>query len=53
MAFADGVLSNLVPGNSADGRLWVYSESATLAAVRASGYFDDAADYGLADGDVV
>lgn len=53
MAFASGVLQNLSPGNSGAGRLWLYSEDATLAAVRASGYFNAAVDYGLVDGDVV
>lgn len=53
MAFSAGKLVNLMSGNSAAGRLWVYSEDATLATVRASGYFDSAVDYGLADGDVV
>lgn len=52
MAFSDGTLAPIV--SSPDGaNVWAYTEAATLAAIRASGYFDDAANYGMVDGDVV
>ena len=53
MAFSSGVLSRLSGANSTGGAVFLYTETATLAAVRASGYFDNAVDYGLVDGDVV
>ena len=53
MAYSIDNLALIEGSNSSTGRLWKYKESATLAAIRASGYFDDAVDAGLADGDVV
>jgi hypothetical protein len=52
MAFADGTLA-AIHSSSAGANLFIYTEAATLAAVRASGYFDDAVDYGMVDGDMV
>ena len=52
MAFADGVLAP-IHSSSAGPNLFIYSEEATLAAIRASGYFDDSVDYGMVDGDMV
>lgn len=55
MAFADGTFVRLDSGsNSNAGKLFIYKEDATLAAIRASGYLNAAAaTYGLADGDIV
>ena len=54
MAFASGTFSRISGSNSTGGAVWLYNETATLAAVRASGYLNvAAASYGLADGDVV
>ena len=54
MAFASGTFTRSSGSNSTGGAVWVYTETATLAAMRASGYFNDAAaTYGLASGDVV
>ena len=54
MAFADGTFIPLsASANSDGGKLWSYKEDATLAAIRAASYFDDAVDYGLADEDVI
>lgn len=55
MAFTS---DNFIPlsssANSNAGKVFQYKEDATLAAVRASGYFNDAADsYSLTDGDVI
>lgn len=52
MAFSAGVLAP-IHSSSAGPNVFVYSEAATLAAIRASGYFDDAVDYGMVDGDMV
>lgn len=52
MAFADGTLA-AVHSSTAGSNLFIYTEAATLAAIRASGYFDDAVDYGMVDGDMV
>lgn len=52
MAFADGTLA-AINSSPAGANVFVYTESATLAAIRASGYFDSAVDYGLVDGDIV
>ncbi len=52
MAFADGTLSPAV-SSPAGANFWFYSEAATLAAIRASGYFDDSVDYGMVDGDLL
>lgn len=53
MAFADGTLQRFSTANSDGGVVWMYKESETLANIRASGYFNNAVDYGMADGDVV
>ena len=55
MAFADGTFVRLDAGSNSDaGKVWLYKEAATLAAIRAANYFDAAvASYGLADEDVV
>ena len=53
MAFANGSLTRLSGANSTGGAVFIYTETATLASVRAPGYFNDAAAYGLVDGDVV
>lgn len=54
MAFADGTLIPLsASANSNAGKVWMYKEDATLAAIRAANYLDDGVDYGLADEDVV
>lgn len=55
MAFADGTFVRLDTGANSDaGKLFLYKEAATLAAIRASGYFNDAAaTYGLADEDII
>ena len=55
MAFADGIFVRLDTGANSDaGKVWLYKEDATLAAIRAANYFDAAvASYGLADEDVV
>lgn len=50
--------ANFIPlsasANDNAGKVWLYKEAATLAAMRASGYFNDAAaTYGLEDGDVI
>ncbi len=54
MAF-DG--SNFAPlsaiANDDCGKVWTYKEAATLAAMRASGYFDNAIDYGIAADDAI
>jgi hypothetical protein len=53
MAFADGTLVAITNSNKNAGNVWFYKEAATLAAIRASGYFDSAVDYGMVDGDIV
>ena len=55
MAFADGTFVRMDAGfNSDAGKVFIYKEDATLAAIRASCYLNDAAaTYGLADGDIV
>jgi len=55
MAFAAGTFVRLSSGSNSDaGTVWLYKEDATLAAIRAANYFDDAvASYGLADEDVI
>ena len=52
MAFADGTLAPIL-SSPAGANVFAYTESATLAAIRASGYFDSAVDYGMVDGDIV
>lgn len=54
MAFADGTFIPLSgSANSDGGKVWSYKEDATLAAIRAASYLNDAVDYGLADEDIV
>lgn len=55
MAFADGTLIPLsASANSDAGKVWLYKEDATLAAIRAANYFDDAyPNYGIQDEDVI
>lgn len=54
MAFADGTLVALQTANSDAGKVWLYKEDATLAAIRAANYFNDAyPEYGISDGDVI
>ena len=53
MAFSAGTLQRVDTANSDGGTLWMYKEAETLANVRASGYFNNAVDYGMAAGDVV
>ena len=53
MAFSGDALERVSGGNTDAGSLWKYKEAATRAAIRASGYFNNAVDYGLSDGDIV
>ena len=54
MAFADGTFIPLsASANSDAGKVWLYKEDATIAAIRAANYLDDAVDMGLADEDIV
>jgi len=54
MAFADGTLVALQTANSDAGKVWLYKEAATLAAIRAANYFNDAADtWGMGGGDLL
>jgi len=53
MAYSIDNLAPIKVGNSDSGRLWMYSEAATLAVMRASGYFDSASAAGLGDGDIL
>lgn len=55
MAFADGSLIPLsASANSNAGKVWQYKEDATLLAIRAANYFNDAyPEYGIKAGDVV
>ena len=53
MAYSVDNLALVAGGNSTSGRIWKYSEAATLAAIRASGYFNNAVDAGLGEGDLV
>ena len=53
MAFASGTISRLSGANSTGGAVFIYTETATLAAVRAANYLNDAYEYGLRGGDVV
>lgn len=53
MAYADGQLTNVsVHENSNLGRTWQYTEDATVAAIAASGYFNDATGL-LRKGDII
>lgn len=54
MAFSDGTFTRVSKdANSDNFTLWSYYENATLAAIRAANYFNDAYDYGLRDGDII
>ncbi|MDH5182454.1 MAG: hypothetical protein OEX12_01070 [Gammaproteobacteria bacterium] len=53
MAYSLDNLALIAGSNGTSGRVWKYKEAATLAAIRASGYFNDAVDAGMVDGDVV
>lgn len=55
MAFADGTFVRVDAGaNSNAGKVFLYKEDATLAAIRAANYLNDAAaTYGLSDEDIV
>lgn len=54
MAFADGVFAPLSSMANVDaGKTFTYKEDATLAAIRAANYFNNALNYGLAAGDVI
>ena len=55
MAFADGTFVRVdASANSNAGKVFLYKEDATLAAIRAANYFNDAlASYGLSDEDIV
>ncbi len=53
MAFTDGTFTRLSGANSDGGAVFIYKEDATLAAVRAANYLNDAYEYGLRDGDIV
>jgi len=53
MAFASGTFSRISGSNSTGGAVWLYNETATLAAVRAANYLNSAYEYGLRGGDVV
>ena len=55
MAFASGTLIPLSSSaNSSAGKVWLYKEDATLAAIRADSYLDDAYPaYGFVDGDIL
>lgn len=54
MAFSDGTLDRVYGANSDAGALFAYKENATLAAIRAANYFNDAlASYGLKDEDLI
>jgi hypothetical protein len=53
MAYSIDNLSALSTSNTDTGGLWMYKEAATIAAIRASGYFDSAVDAGLVADDVI
>lgn len=55
MAFADGTFIPLsASANSDAGKVFQYKEDATLAAIRAANYFNDAnPEYGLQSGDII
>lgn len=55
MAFADGTLIPLsASANSDAGKVWLYKEDATVTAIRAASYFDDAyPSYGIKDEDII
>ena len=52
MAFSAGVLAPM-HSSTAGPNVFLYSETATLAAIRASAYFNDSVDFGMVDGDLV
>ena len=53
MAFSGDALERVSGGNTDAGSLWKYKEAATLEAIRASGYCNNAVNYGLRDGEIV
>ena len=54
MAFSAGTLVALQTANSNAGKVWLYNEDATLAAIRADDYFNAAAaTWGMGGGDLV
>lgn len=53
MAYSVDNLALISGSNSTAGKLWSYKEAATLAAIRASGYFDSSVDAGVVDGDII
>lgn len=53
MAYSNDNIDRISGANSNTGVLWAYKEAATLAAVRASAYFDSSVDAGVKDGDVI
>ena len=55
MAFADGTLIPLSSSANSDaGKVWLYKEDATLAAIRADNYFDSAyPEYGFVEDDLL
>lgn len=53
MAFTDGTFTRLSGANSTGGSVFIYTEAATLVAVRAANYLNSAYEYGLRGGDVV
>ena len=54
MAFADGYFVPLSSQANTDaGKVWQYKEDATLAAIRAANYFNDAVIMGLKDEDII
>lgn len=54
MAFEDGTLVRIGDANTDAGQLWMYGEDATVAAIVAANYFDNAyPDYGIEDADVM
>ena len=53
MAYSVDNLGAASVSNSNAGRLYMYKEAATLATMRASGYFDSAVDAGLAADDII
>lgn len=53
MAYSIDNISAVSSSNSNTGKFYMYKEAETLANMRASGYFDDAVDAGLDDGDMI
>ena len=54
MAFEDGTLVAIQVANSDAGKVWLYKEDATIAAIRAANYFNNAhPEYGITTGDIL